>query len=231
MPSYQFPSYDSLPPGAVYNGAPSNYGQTHISSIISTDPSGVPASSNDPSSDSSPPGDRGLTVFSPDTFTKGGLVRVAKDRITKGAVADPSVDAAAKGARPPDRSQPGFQLWYEVHGDGPVKVIFIMGLNNSAFGWLSQVEHFAKDPRYSLLVLDNRGYGNSETPREMKSYSTSEMAKDVVEICEHLEWTEKKQLNVVGVSMGGMIALELAKAIPEVSEAENQQDKLDRPAR
>lgn len=30
--------------------------------------------------------------------------------------------------------------------------------------WLPQVEYFAKDDRYSVIVLDNRGFGNTDTP-------------------------------------------------------------------
>lgn len=46
-------------------------------------------------------------------------------------------------------------------------------------------------------------------------YSTSEMAKDVLELLEYLKWTEKRQLHIVGISMGGMISQELALMIPE----------------
>lgn len=45
-------------------------------------------------------------------------------------------------------------------------------------------------------------------------YSTSEMAKDVVELVDYIGWKETKQLHIVGVSMGGMIAQELAFLIP-----------------
>ena len=38
-------------------------------------------------------------------------------------------------------------------------------LNASSFAWADQVAHLARDPRYSLLVFDNRGVGNSGTPR------------------------------------------------------------------
>jgi pimeloyl-ACP methyl ester carboxylesterase len=46
-------------------------------------------------------------------------------------------------------------------------------------------------------------------------YSTSEMAKDFIEVIDHLGWTGNRQLHVVGVSMGGMIAQELGLLIPE----------------
>ena len=42
-------------------------------------------------------------------------------------------------------------------------------------------------------------------------YTTSEMAKDTLELLEHVGWTGKRQLHVIGVSMGGMIAQELVR--------------------
>lgn len=201
MPASSFPSYETLPIGAAYEGAPADYGASHIAKLSAGEASAT--------------SDRGLTVFSPETFTEGGLLRVAKDRLAAGSVADPTPDAATKGARAPEKALPGVQVWYEVHGKGPQRIVFIMGLNNSAFGWLGQVEKYARDPRFSVLVLDNRGYGNSETPTDMSKYSTSEMAKDVLEICQHLGWIQERQLHIVGVSMGGMISLEIAKQAPE----------------
>ena len=48
-----------------------------------------------------------------------------------------------------------------------------------------------------------------ESDKPVIRYSTSEMAKDVIEVVDHLGWTENRQLHVVGISMGGMIAQEL----------------------
>lgn len=196
-----FPEYAVIPRGAAYAGAAADYGKTHIHSLSS-------ASKDIP--------DKGLTVFSPQTLTAGGLIRVAKDRIKPCEVAEPTLDAATKGARSPQKDQPGLQIWHEVHGSGPQKIVLIMGLNNSGFGWLGQVERFSRDPKYSVLVLDNRGYGNSETPTNITgAYKTSEMAKDVLEVCDHLGWTQQRQLHITGVSMGGMISLEVAKQAPQ----------------
>lgn len=63
---------------------------------------------------------------------------------------------------------------------------------------------------YSPLLLI--GIGKSDKP--ILRYSTSEMAKDILELLDHLSWTQERQLNVVGVSMGGMISQELACLIP-----------------
>jgi homoserine acetyltransferase len=51
--------------------------------------------------------------------------------------------------------------------------------------------------------------GGSDIP--FLRYSTSEMAKDCLEVLDHLGWTEDRQLHVIGVSMGGMIAQELVR--------------------
>lgn len=90
-----------------------------------------------------------------------------------------------------------------------------MGLGAIKSAWQRQTMLYGHDQgdKYSSLVLDNRGMGESEKP--VMRYSTSEMAKDIIEICDHLGWTEPRQLHVIGVSMGGMISQEIAYAIPE----------------
>ncbi|SPO30045.1 related to alpha/beta hydrolase [Ustilago trichophora] len=142
------------------------------------------------------------TVFNPATVHSKGRAVVAKGRasLTKGS-----------------ETKEGFKLYYEVHGNGPVKVVFVMGLNNSCFGWLPQVEHLARDPQYSCLVFDNRGVSNSETPTGW--YKTSDMAQDTFDLLEHLGWIKqgaKRSVHVAGVSMGGMIGLEMARQRPEL---------------
>lgn len=48
-----------------------------------------------------------------------------------------------------------------------------------------------------------------ESDKPTIRYSTSEMAKDVLELLDHLGWTSSRQIHLVGISMGGMIAQEL----------------------
>ena len=46
-------------------------------------------------------------------------------------------------------------------------------------------------------------------------YTTSEMARDVIDLVDHLGWTAPRSLHIVGVSMGGMIAQELGLLVPD----------------
>ncbi|TFY80065.1 hypothetical protein EWM64_g3942 [Hericium alpestre] len=134
------------------------------------------------------------TIFDPVSLTRKGLCPVTKIRHQEEPLESHS-------------------LYFEQHGTGPEKVVFIMGLNSSSFSWAPQVAHFGRDPQYSILVFDNRGVGNSGTPRG--PYSTSGMAEDVVALLDYIGWTNERDLHVVGISLGGMIAQELAAHIPE----------------
>ena len=100
-----------------------------------------------------------------------------------------------------------------------------MGLGGLKTAWQRQTLHFGHERRdqYSVLILDNRGMGDSDKP--LMRYSTSEMALDIAELLASpaLAWLPSyplptppppRTLHVVGVSMGGMIAQELALLIP-----------------
>ncbi|KAL9535441.1 putative non-heme bromoperoxidase [Sphaerulina musiva] len=108
-----------------------------------------------------------------------------------------------------------FKIAYEIHGHGPSRIIWIMGLGGFMKTWQRQTRDFGhtEADKYTCLVFDNRGMGESDKP--LLRYTTSEMAKDVVELLDHVGWTQPRSVHVVGISMGGMISQELAALIPE----------------
>ncbi|KAH7156541.1 Alpha/Beta hydrolase protein [Dactylonectria macrodidyma] len=116
--------------------------------------------------------------------------------------------AAGKGRGGP------INIAWEIHGSGPIKMAFIMGLAGVMTSWQRQTKYFGHDhaDEYSMLIIDNRGMGGSDKP--LGRYSTSEMAKDIIEVLDDVGWTAHREVNLVGISMGGMIAQELAVQVP-----------------
>ncbi|KXJ90397.1 Alpha/Beta hydrolase protein [Microdochium bolleyi] len=113
------------------------------------------------------------------------------------------------------RRSPANVSW-EIHGDGPIKVILICGLGLVKADLQNQtlfLGHTHGD-KYSLLLVDNRGTGGSAAGTHFHRTSTSAMAHDILEVADHIGWTGHRQLHVGGGSMGGMIAQELALAAP-----------------
>ncbi|KAI9347403.1 Alpha/Beta hydrolase protein [Zopfochytrium polystomum] len=102
------------------------------------------------------------------------------------------------------------RIFYETHGSGPQKIIFIMGLTADHSRWDFQRNFFSQIPEYEVCVFDNRGVGFSSSPKGR--YTTQMMALDTWELLQHLGW---KRVHVVGLSMGGMIAQELALHVPD----------------
>ncbi|KAH5171115.1 hypothetical protein HBH77_225880 [Parastagonospora nodorum] len=121
-----------------------------------------------------------------------------------------------KGKVPVAQGRGGpIDIAYEVHGSGDRHLVWVMGLGGMKYAWQRQTKDFAhtKGDQYSSLVTDNRGIGESDKPRFR--YSTSEMAKDIIGVLDHLGWDKKRELHIIGISMGGMIAQEMAALIPE----------------
>ena len=88
---------------------------------------------------------------------------------------------------------------------------WIGGLGAFKWYWQRQTKDFGHDQssKYSCLIFDNRGMGESDKP--IMRYSTLEMARDILELLDHIEWTSSRQIHLVGISMGGMIAQELVQ--------------------
>ncbi|RDW82512.1 hypothetical protein BP6252_03624 [Coleophoma cylindrospora] len=104
---------------------------------------------------------------------------------------------------------------WEVHGKGDIKLVWVMGLGTVMSAWQRQTLRYGHEQgeKFSSLIFDNRGMGDSDKP--LLRYSTKEMALDLIELLDHLGWTKERQLHITGVSMGGMIAQEFAYLAPD----------------
>nr|WP_218174079.1 alpha/beta hydrolase [Pseudomonas sp. D8002] len=102
----------------------------------------------------------------------------------------------------------GCTLHYEEYGHG-APLILIHGLGSSCLDWELQVPVLSQ--HYRLVVVDVRGHGRSDKPRER--YSIAGFTADLVALIEHLRLPPA---HVVGLSMGGMIAFQLAVDEPQM---------------
>nr|AIT69724.1 alpha/beta hydrolase AS-Trib19 [uncultured bacterium] len=98
------------------------------------------------------------------------------------------------------------ELYYEEHGSGD-PLLLIMGFAADSMAWMFQTPEFGR--HFRTIAFDNRGVGRSSKPAG--PYSIAEMADDTAGL---LDVLGVARAHVLGVSMGGMIAQELALRHP-----------------
>lgn len=99
-------------------------------------------------------------------------------------------------------------VYYECSGAGE-PALLIHGLGSSARDWELQVPALAA--QYQVIAADLRGHGRSAKPRGR--YSIPRFAADMAGVLRALE---AGPAHIVGLSLGGMVALELALGRPEL---------------
>jgi pimeloyl-ACP methyl ester carboxylesterase len=102
----------------------------------------------------------------------------------------------------------GVTLYFEEAPGADAPVVLIHGWCCDHTYLAPQFEHFARKRR-RVVALDLRGHGLSDKPRER--YTMQGFADDVAFICDHLGLM---QAVVIGHSMGGIIAFDLASRYP-----------------
>jgi 3-oxoadipate enol-lactonase len=102
----------------------------------------------------------------------------------------------------------GIELYYEVNGKGQ-PLLFIHGLGDSTETWEKQVAFFSKS--YAVVTFDVRGHGQSDKPRG--PYSIPLFTQDTAALIRSLHIAPA---HVVGLSLGGMIAFQLAVSYPDL---------------
>ena len=92
---------------------------------------------------------------------------------------------------------------YDVHGEGPA-LLLIGGLGFGRWAWFRQIPAFSR--HFRTITFDVRG------ERELKG-GVADLAAETVALLEHLRI---KKAHVLGTSLGGFVAQELALVRPDL---------------
>lgn len=107
----------------------------------------------------------------------------------------------------------GFDLAYEVYGEGP-PIVAVHGfasngnVNWVATGWVETLT----EAGYKVITLDNRGHGASEKRYDESVYGAPDMARDVASLIDHLGFGKAA---LIGYSMGARISAFVCIQNPE----------------
>ena len=99
------------------------------------------------------------------------------------------------------------RIAWERRGSGR-PLVLVHGLGYARWGWEPVADSLAE--RFEVILLDNRGIGESDAPPG--PYTVAEMAEDVLSV---MDEAGLGSADVVGTSLGGMIAQELALTAPQ----------------
>ncbi len=111
----------------------------------------------------------------------------------------------------PFQSVDGLKMYFEQHGDwqsGQDTVLLLHGLGSSSRDWENQSPALSKIAK--VLAVDLRGHGKSDKPN--LPYNITMFTQDIVNLVDELKLG---QVHLIGHSMGGMIAFQLALDHPE----------------
>lgn len=101
----------------------------------------------------------------------------------------------------------GLTLYYEEHGTGE-PLLCVHGLGINTLGWALQVQAFGAAHR--TVTFDNRDVGRSTIADA--DYEIADMAADALALADRLGL---ERFHLLGVSMGGAVAQEIALAAPD----------------
>jgi pimeloyl-ACP methyl ester carboxylesterase len=105
----------------------------------------------------------------------------------------------------------GVTLFYEEAGEGEAPVLLVHGWCCDHAYFAPQFEHFARRG-HRVVAVDLRGHGRSDKPHQ--HYVMQLFADDLAWTCERLDLARPV---VVGHSMGGVAAFDLAARYPELT--------------
>ncbi|XP_038055444.1 bifunctional epoxide hydrolase 2-like isoform X2 [Patiria miniata] len=128
-----------------------------------------------------------------DVFAKAKPVSVDPEKIAHGYVT----------------TEDGVKLHYVEMGEGPA-VILCHGFPESWYSWRKQIPALAL-AGYRVIVPDQRGFGHSSSPADVKDYTHEHFCKDIKSIMDSLSIP---RFTIVGHDWGGFVAWKTAIRFP-----------------
>ena len=109
----------------------------------------------------------------------------------------------------------GIRMHYAERGSGPL-VVLVHGFPESWYSWRHQISALAA-AGYRVVAPDMRGYGQSDVPPEVASYSIMHLVGDVTGLVQSLG---EKQAFVVGHDWGATVAWAVSSLLFAAAHAE-----------
>ena len=108
---------------------------------------------------------------------------------------------------------PCLPLRYVIKGqrDAPTTLVFLNGLFHGESAWIKQ-QRFSGFSHCQMLYIDYPGCGNNALNNAQQHFTFADLALAVHDLIEHLMLS---QVILIGYSLGGMLALEIAHLFPQ----------------
>jgi len=102
------------------------------------------------------------------------------------------------------------EMYYEMQGNSNEYLVLVHGYTGDISDWYHQINYFKN--KYSVLAMDLRGHGLSESPRNRSMYTRIAMGEDIISL---LKYLNINRFHIAGHSMGGGITQYIGLRIPE----------------
>jgi pimeloyl-ACP methyl ester carboxylesterase len=123
----------------------------------------------------------------------------------------------------------GVKIYFETRGEGN-PVVLLHGFTGNLEQWKLAGYISRLEKSYRMILIDQRGHGQSDKPHDAEAYSLDKRLKDVAGV---LDYLGIKKVSLFGYSMGGWLAFALAAYFPErvaclvIGGAHPFEDKID----
>ena len=109
---------------------------------------------------------------------------------------------------------PEISLRVFIAGSGPA-IVLVHGFPELAFSWRHQVDGLIA-AGYTVIIPNQRGYGDSDAPEKVEEYSLEYLTADLVRLLDHLQI---EQATFVGHDWGGVVAWAMPVIYPQRTQA------------